>query len=63
MVCRVRILAGDECIEPAEDEEIDALRERLGISVDRDPIRLGCRLRVRCDGVVVEKQGVVGPEA
>ena len=62
MVCRVRILAGEEHLEPARDEEIDALRARLGISVAREPIRLGCRLRVSADGVVVEKEGVVEPE-
>jgi ferredoxin, 2Fe-2S len=62
MVCRVRVLAGEDCIEPPEDEEINALRRRLDISVDRDPIRLGCRFRVRGEGVVVEKEGVVRPE-
>lgn len=61
MVCRVRVLAGEEHTEPAGDEEVDALRRRLDVSVDRDRIRLGCRLQVRADGVIVEKDGVEAP--
>jgi 2Fe-2S ferredoxin len=63
MVCRVRIVAGEEHALPADDEEIDALRSKLDVAVARDRVRLACRLQVRDDGLVVEKEGIVAPEA
>ena len=61
LLCRVRILAGDELIEPAGEEETASLNAQLRISTDR--VRLGCRLLVNGDGVVVEKRGVVASES
>jgi 2Fe-2S ferredoxin len=61
LLCRVKILAGDELIEPAKEEEVASLKAQLRISADR--VRLGCRLLVTGDGVVVEKRGVVAPES
>ena len=61
MVCRVRVVAGEEHTVAAEDEEIDALRRRLDVAIERDRVRLGCRLRISGDGVIVEKDGVEAP--
>jgi 2Fe-2S ferredoxin len=61
MVCRVRILEGEDRTEPADAEERTALRRHAGIDVDRERVRLGCRLHVVGEGVVVEKAGVKPP--
>lgn len=60
MLCRVRVLEGEQNIEAPQPDEVDALRRRLIGSLDR--VRLGCRLRVLGEGVVVEKKGVVPPK-
>lgn len=62
MLCRVRVLAGEEGVEPPREEEAHALSRNLHVSVARENVRLGCRICVTADGVVVEKKGVVGPD-
>ncbi len=63
MLCRVRVVAGEELVTPPGDEEREALRVRLPASARRRGVRLACRLTVTGDGVVVEKQGVLPPPA
>jgi 2Fe-2S ferredoxin len=61
MLCRVDVIAGEEQIEPQEPAEAEAMRVRLPVSAQRPGLRLACRLRVRGQGVVVRKAGVVAP--
>ncbi|MCU1458159.1 MAG: ferredoxin [Actinomycetia bacterium] len=61
MLCRVDVVAGEEQTVPAEAAEETAVRTRLPASARRPGLRLACRLRIRGDGVVVRKAGVVGP--
>lgn len=63
MACRVRIIAGEEFVEPADDEEAEAMRVRLPASARPDGTRLGCRLTVTADGVTVQKPGVRPPDS
>jgi len=60
MACRVRIVAGEQFVVPADDEESEAMRTRLPFAT-REGTRLGCRLIVIADGVTVEKRGVRRP--
>jgi ferredoxin, 2Fe-2S len=62
MQCRLRIVAGEQFVVPADDEESDAMRTRLPASARMPGIRLGCRLTVIADGVTVEKRGVRPPD-
>ena len=62
MACRVRIVAGEEFVVPADDEESEAMRARLTMSERKDGTRLGCRLTVTADGVTVQKRGVRPPD-
>ena len=58
MACFTTIVDEELSAVPAEDEELDAMRLRLPAR-SRDPlVRLGCRLKVKKSGLVVEKSGV-----
>ncbi len=61
MQCRVRIIAGEEFVVPADDQESEAMQTWLPAPARRPGIRLGCRLTVMADGVTVEKPGVRPP--
>jgi 2Fe-2S ferredoxin len=62
MICRVRVVAGEDGVAPPAEEEALALEQRLGLTYERDGVRLACRMEVRRDaGIVVEKEGVVAP--
>jgi ferredoxin len=63
MQCRVRIVAGEEFVVPADDQESEAMQTWLPAPARRPGIRLGCRLTVTADGVTVEKPGVRPPQA
>jgi 2Fe-2S ferredoxin len=63
MLCRVEVMAGEEQIEPQGPDEELALRIRLPASARRPGVRLACRLRLRGEGVMVRKAGVVPPGA
>ena len=62
MQCRVRVVAGDQFVVPADDEESEAMQKWLPALARKPGIRLGCRLTVIADGVTVEKRGVRPPE-
>lgn len=59
--CFARIAEGEELVVPAEDDELAAMRTRLPARLRSPLVRLGCRLRVTADGVVLEKKGVGPP--
>jgi 2Fe-2S ferredoxin len=61
MVCRVRVIAGDEAAAPADDDELDRMRTKLPQHLLDPRARLACRLSVVDDGLVVEKKGVRSP--
>jgi 2Fe-2S ferredoxin len=61
MLCRVRIVGGEEFVDPAAEEESEALRVRLPVAARAPGVRLACRLKVHGDGVIVEKSGVRPP--
>jgi ferredoxin, 2Fe-2S len=61
MLCRVRIVSGEEFVAPPEEEEREALRVRLPAAARGPGVRLACRLTVQGDGVIVEKSGVRPP--
>lgn len=58
-VCHVEVLAGEEHLAPAGDEEQDAIVDLLPSSRRRDPtrLRLACRAQPTGD-VAVRKKGV-----
>jgi 2Fe-2S ferredoxin len=58
MSCFVTVVDGELSAIPPEDEELDAMRLRMSDRVRGPLVRLGCQLRVKKDGLVVEKQGV-----
>jgi 2Fe-2S ferredoxin len=60
MVCVVEVVEGEENVLPARDEELEAMAQRLVQRRARS--RLGCRLIVRGEGVVVRKAGVLPPK-
>jgi ferredoxin, 2Fe-2S len=62
MQCRVRIVAGEQFVVPADDEESEAMQTWLPAPARKPGIRLGCRLTVIADGVTVEKRDVRPPE-
>lgn len=61
MVCAVVVVAGEQFTVPADDDEEDAIQERLSTYLRRPTSRLACRLRFSGDGAVVEKKGVRPP--
>lgn len=62
MVCFVKVLSGEDGIDPPEDEELHQLETVLPRRLRGPQTRLACRLRVRDAGVVLEKKGVRAPE-
>ena len=63
MQCFVRIKPheAEVNIVPAGDEEIIAMRTMFPPRLRSPMVRLGCRLEVRGEGVVLEKKGVKPP--
>ena len=61
MLCRVRVVAGEDAVDPAGAEEVAALRTRLPSSARGPDVRLACRLTVNAAGATVRKAGVAGP--
>jgi ferredoxin, 2Fe-2S len=61
--CFARISAGEEHVVPAADDELFTMRTRLPARLRSPLVRLGCRLLVTGDGVVLEKKGVRPPPA
>ncbi|MBY4039198.1 2Fe-2S iron-sulfur cluster binding domain-containing protein [Rhodococcus fascians] len=61
MQCFVRIKDREENIVPPEDEELFAMRTMFPPRLRSRMVRLGCRLEVCGDGVVLEKKGVRPP--
>ena len=61
-LCHVEVLSGEEHLTPVDDEERDALEQRLPGADGRDltRIRLACRARATGD-VTVRKRGVRRP--
>lgn len=62
MVCFVRVLDGEELVSVADEEELLAMRTKLPRKLRGSLVRLGCRLQVNGDGVVLEKKGVLAPQ-
>lgn len=62
MVCWVRILDGELAAEPPSEDELFAMRSRLPVKLRSPLTRLACQLRVKGDGLVLEKKGVKPPE-
>jgi 2Fe-2S ferredoxin len=62
MMCRVRVVSGENLVVPPDDEESNAMRTRLPSASRRPGVRLACRLKVTADGVTVEKTGVRPPD-
>jgi 2Fe-2S ferredoxin len=60
-LCWVRVIGGEEHVEPPGTEEIEALVHLLPSAVRRQEARLACRLKVIGGNVVVEKRGVRPP--
>ena len=63
-LCHVEVLSGEEHLTPVDDEERDALEQRLPGAGRRDltRIRLACRAQATGD-VTVHKRGVRPPPA
>lgn len=63
MQCFVRIKPGDGEVNivPADEEEIIAMRTLFPPRLRSPMVRLGCRVQVCGDGVVLEKKGVRAP--
>lgn len=62
MVCFVRMVDGELSTVPPADEELDAMRLLLPRRLRSPLTRLGCRLVLTGEGVVLEKKGVHRPE-
>lgn len=60
--CFARIADGEEHIVPPGDDELFTMRTRLPARLRSPLVRLGCRIRVTGEGVVLEKKGVRPPE-
>lgn len=58
MLCITKVLDGELAAEPAGDEEAFEMRTRLPARMSNSLNRLGCRLLVCDDGLVLEKRGV-----
>ena len=61
MVCWVRILDGELAAELPSEGELFAMRSRLPTKLRSPLTRLACQLRVKGDGLVLEKKGVHAP--
>jgi 2Fe-2S ferredoxin len=59
--CFARIADGEQHVIPATSEELSAMRTRLPARLRSPVVRLGCRILVTGDGVVLEKKGVKPP--
>ncbi|MEW2622461.1 2Fe-2S iron-sulfur cluster-binding protein [Streptomyces sp. NPDC048106] len=58
MTCFTKIVGGELCALPAEQDELDATRQRMSPRLRTNPlVRLACRLRCKGDGLVLEKAG------
>jgi 2Fe-2S ferredoxin len=62
VTCFARIREGEERILPPQDDELFAMRTRLPARLRSPLVRLGCRILVTGDGVVLEKKGVRLPD-
>lgn len=58
MSCFTKVLGGELSAHPADAEEHDAMGLRMAERVRSPLVRLACQLRVKRDGLVLEKQGV-----
>jgi 2Fe-2S ferredoxin len=65
MQCFVRVKAGDGEVNivPAGEEEVIAMRTMFPPRLRSPMVRLGCRITVCGEGVVLEKKGVKPPTA
>ena len=61
MVCYVRVLSGEDQIDPPETDEAHQLETVLPRPLRGPHTRLACRLQVRGSGVVLQKKGVRAP--
>jgi 2Fe-2S ferredoxin len=61
MICATVVRSGEEVVEPASAEEQAAISERMPRFRQQPGTRLACRLVVRGDGLIVEKEGVRPP--
>lgn len=59
--CYANIVEGEEYVVPADEDELFVLRTRFPAKVRTTFTRLGCCLKVRADGVVLDKLGVMAP--
>src|SRR5215213_3584688 len=57
-LCFARILDGELSIEDPGAEELEAMRSKLPPRFRSPLTRLACRLMIKGDGVVLEKNGV-----
>jgi 2Fe-2S ferredoxin len=61
MVCAAVVRGGEDAAEPATVEEEAAISERMPRFRQQPGTRLACQLRVRGEGLVIEKEGVRAP--
>jgi ferredoxin, 2Fe-2S len=61
MVCYVRMVEGELSMVPPGAEELHQMRTLLPRRLRSPLTRLGCRLEVTGEGVVLEKKGVYAP--
>jgi ferredoxin, 2Fe-2S len=61
MVCFVRMVDGELSMVPPGEEEVHQMRTLLPRRLRSPLTRLGCRLEVTGEGVVLEKKGVHAP--
>ncbi|MFG1924515.1 2Fe-2S iron-sulfur cluster-binding protein [Cryptosporangium sp. NPDC048952] len=58
MVCFVKVVDGELSTVPPDDEELFDMRTKMPRRLRTPLTRLACRLRIKGDGVVLEKKGV-----
>src|ERR1022692_1670182 len=58
MSCFTKIVRGELAAEPMRQEESDAMRGRMAKRQRGPLVRLGCRLHVTKEGLVLEKRGL-----
>jgi 2Fe-2S ferredoxin len=63
MQCFVRVQPGlgELNVVPAGEDELLAMRTLFPAKMRTSMVRLGCRIEVKGEGVVLEKKGVVAP--
>jgi 2Fe-2S ferredoxin len=61
MACFVRVVDGEHSAEPPSEEELLAMRTQMPRPLRGPLTRLGCRLKVTGEGLIVEKKGVRSP--